>query len=151
MEKPQNVLLKLKYGDFIQKVFLFSFVFAIFAGCKGNNLPTQDKEGKTKLLFYTNAQNYINTINVYVEILLDGNYVGRLDSAFSSKISDPPCQNTGATLLVEVPIGKEIKYYAGVPKKFGTNSPYWVDRITPQKDSCYKIFLDIEKSLTTKG
>ena len=96
---------------------------------------------KSKIVFFTNAQAILNCGPFDVNVYLDSTLVGSISEPYMVD-SFPDCSQKSNTLLIEKDSG--TYHYSATANC--NNYADWTGTISIKPDTCYKIFLDIEKT-----
>jgi len=130
-----------------QLFFLLMVLFLTAISCSVtesvDNSLIKSLNKKSKVVFYTNAQAILNCGLFYIDVYIDSAFVGLISEPYISE-SLPDCAQNSNTLLIEKDSGTYNYFATANCNNYGD----WTGTITLKPDTCYKIFLDIEKTLS---
>ncbi len=125
--------------------FLLMVMFLTGISCSKteseDNLLIESLNKKSKIVFFTNAQAILNCGPFDVNVYLDSTLVGSISEPYMVD-SFPDCSQKSNTLIIE----KESGTYHYSATANCNNYADWSGTISIKPDTCYKIFLDIEKT-----
>ncbi len=130
----------------MKKLFLLAGITALLIfSCSNRDdiIPEGQDKPKSRLVFYTNAQAILNCGPFDVDVFVDSVPVGSISYPYI-KDELPGCIQSDYTLLVE----KDTGTYSYFAKATCNNYIQWSGTIHAKKDSCSKIFFDMENTDT---
>lgn len=128
----------------LQSIFLLSFLTLFYLqNCTKDEKDEKNEKGNIVFWRYTDI---INCGPVEVDVFVDDKFAGIITNDYLPHDSIPIC-NANNCLTIDQKIGIHefrAECYCGINK---TKIRYWIGKIEVKKDSCSRIFLDIQKAI----